>query len=47
MKWIIEDWHGNRKFPQKNFSTQEDGQDFLLTKFESDEDLEEFFVVPE
>ena len=29
MKWIIEDWAGNRMFPDKEFDSFEDGWEFV------------------
>lgn len=43
--YVIEDWTGARKFPDKIFSSMQDGHDFLLETFENDEDLQEFYVV--
>lgn len=31
-KYIIKDWAGNRKFPNKEFATFEDGWEFLDTQ---------------
>lgn len=45
--FVIFDWAGNRKFPSKKFRTLEDGWDFLMAKFDSDEDLGEFQVFQE
>lgn len=47
MKWIIHDWAGNRKFPDKEFDTFEDGDAFICSQFEDEVDREEFYVVPE
>jgi hypothetical protein len=43
-QYVIEDWAGNRLFPDKTFPTFEDGWDFLLKKF-PDEDLQDYYVV--
>lgn len=44
--WIIQDWAGNHLFQDKTFDDFEDGWDFLYSKFESEEDLGEFYVEP-
>lgn len=45
--WIIHDWAGNHKFPDKVFETFEDGVDFLAQQFPDDEEEQaEFEVIP-
>jgi hypothetical protein len=44
MKFIIEDWAGNRCFPEKEFDNQQDADDFLLGAISDDEDLSEYFI---
>lgn len=44
--YIIRDWADNHLFKDKEFNTPEEGIDFLMGKFEYDEDLQEYFVVP-
>lgn len=44
-QYVIEDWAGNRLFPDKSFPTFEDGWSFLLEKFPNEEDLQDYFVV--
>ena len=45
-KYIIVDWANNPTFGEfTTFETFEDAWEFLLEKFESDEDLQEFYVV--
>ncbi len=46
MKWIIQDWAGNHKFPNKTFRTFDDGIGFLDSVFPDDEERGEFYVVP-
>ena len=43
--WIIEDWAGNRLFPDKSFTTFEDGWEFIHTQFPNEEDWQELEVV--
>lgn len=45
--WIIQDWTGTRKFPDKTFETFQDGIEFLMEKFPNEDDLGEFYVVKE
>lgn len=45
MKFHIEDWAGNVKFNGKEFKSFTDGWDFLMSKFDKDEDLGEFYVL--
>jgi hypothetical protein len=45
-KWIIQDWTGKHKFPDKVFNNFEDGIAFICEKFEDVKDREEFYVVP-
>jgi hypothetical protein len=48
MKWIIQDWTGARKFPDKVFDTFEDGWEFLRGEFPDDEETwGEFYVEPQ
>lgn len=42
--WIIEDWAGNRKFPDRSFDSFMDATYFLQTRIRNDDDLEEFYV---
>ena len=44
-QYKIIDWASNRIFPDKIFDTFLDAWDYLLQKFPSDEDLQEFYVV--
>ena len=44
-QYKIVDWVSNRIFPDKTFNTFLDAWDYLLQKFPSDEDLQEFYVV--
>jgi hypothetical protein len=44
-KWIIQDWTGKRKFPDKTFSTFEDGWGFIRERFPNEEDWQEFHVI--
>jgi hypothetical protein len=44
--YVIEDWAGDRKFPDRTFPTFDEGIEFLHEQFpDSSEDREEFFVV--
>lgn len=43
-KFIIKDWTGNIMFNGKTFKTFDDAWDYLFSRFDNDEDLEEFFV---
>lgn len=45
--YIIKDWAGNRKFPDKNFETFDDAIAFLSEQFPNEEDRGEFDVVAE
>lgn len=45
MPWIIQDWTGTRKFPDREFGSFEDGIEFLEGQFPEQEDREEFEVV--
>jgi len=36
--WIVQDWAGNRIFPEKTFKTFDDAWYFLQTKFSCDDD---------
>lgn len=40
----IEDWAGNRKFPDQKFTNPGDTHAFLDEKFPDDEDRGEFYV---
>lgn len=44
-KWMIQDWTGKRLFPDKEFDSYQDGWDFVLENFKTDEDAEEIYVV--
>lgn len=56
MKYIIQDWAGNRMFPDKQFDSFDDGWCFLyeeipklypnLSEKEEDDQLSEYFVIP-
>jgi len=43
MRWIIQDWNGNRLFPSKSFDTMEDGWLFVQDNC-PEEDWEDIFV---
>jgi hypothetical protein len=45
MPWIIQDWTGARKFPEREFGSFEAGFEFLEEKYPDDEDRGEFEVV--
>ena len=40
----IEDWAGNRKFPNRSFTSTGDAHAFLDEQFPDDEDRGEFYV---
>lgn len=44
-KWVIQDWMGNRMFPDKTFETFEDGWEFIREQFPEEGDWEELYVV--
>ena len=44
MPWIIKDWTGTRKFPDREFGSFDDGMAFLDEQFPEQEDREEFEV---
>lgn len=46
-KYIIQDWAGNHLFKDKTFNSFDDGFAFLQETFEDDNDIQEYFVVPE
>ena len=41
----IVDWMNNRIFPDKAFSSFEHGWDYIYSKFDNEEDHQEYFVV--
>jgi hypothetical protein len=43
--WVIQDWTGARKFPDRVFGSFQDGVGFLVGEFEDDVERGEFFVV--
>lgn len=43
--WVIHDWAGNHKFPDKEFDRFGDACAFLDEQFPADEDRGEFWVV--
>lgn len=43
MVYVIEDWAGNRVFPDKEFSDFDDGWEFLWNHFSEELDNEGFF----
>lgn len=47
MKWIIQDWTGDRKFPDHTFDTFEDAIAFLEEQFPNEVDREEFYIEQE
>ena len=47
LMYIIQDWTGNRKFPEEEFETAEDAHEFLSMEIEEEEELQEFYVVLE
>jgi hypothetical protein len=44
-EFMIEDWAGNRMFPEKTFSTFEDGWDFIYSNVEDEEMYQDVYVV--
>ncbi len=44
MTWIIEDWAGNRMFPDVEFASFDDGWSFV-TRNAPEEDWEDIYVV--
>lgn len=42
--YLIYDWAGNLKFNGQSFDTFEDAWEYLYERFETDEDLGEFYV---
>ncbi len=44
-KFIIEDWAGNRMFPDKSFDTFEDGWAFVYEKFPEEECFDDIYVI--
>ncbi len=43
MKWIIKDWADNHLFPKKEFSSFEEGWDFLYQTFHEEVGKDEEF----
>ncbi len=42
----IEDWAGNRMWPDKTFNTFEDGWEHIRTNVKDENDWQEYYVVP-
>jgi len=44
-KFKIVDWMNNRIFPDKAFSSFEHGWEYIYSKFDNEEDHQEYYVV--
>ena len=45
-KWIVQDWAGNRMYPDREFDGFEDGWEFVRTDHPDEKDWEDIYVVP-
>lgn len=43
--WIIQDWAGNRLFPDRTFDSFEDGWEFVRSQFPDETDWEDIYVI--
>ncbi len=44
-RWMIEDWAGNRVYPDRTFDTYEDAWEFIREQHPNEDDWQEFEVV--